>query len=220
MIARYEFCPKVYAFLCRHHRPGRIGFVGSTDSVGMAIREAQKRITLHGEASRWSHVFLMGEVRLDGEPYIFESDLEPDFERVQVRNGAQESRLRKWAATAVEFAAVMEVPQVAGKVNDLLAAALRFVYEEHLSYPVAQLVGTWLHIVAARVWKPNPFEDAKALYCSSFVRHLFLQVGIDLVPGDIHLSNTAPEHLWQTRIPVRRFMWRRRASRSSPGDGT
>lgn len=210
MIAKFEFCPEVFEFLASHHAPGRIGFVGATDPVGMAIREAQKRITLDGTPSRWSHVFLMGEVRRDGEPYIFESDLEPDLDRPQIRNGAQESRLRKWAATAVDHAAVLDLADTEHLVPALMSAALQFVYGEPVSYPIIQLVGTWLQIISARVWRANPFEDTKALYCSSFVRHLLREVGIDPVPAHIHLSNTAPEHLWQTPLAASRFVWRRR----------
>jgi len=210
MIAKAEFCPELFDFFVSHHRPGRIGFVGASDTVGTAIRDAQRQLTLDGAPSRWSHVFLMGDTRADGEPYIFESDLEPDFERHQVRNGAQESRLRKWAADAVEHAAVVEIAEVGDRVPALMAATLSFVYGQQAAYPVMQLVGTWWQIISARVWRANPFEDAKALYCSSFVRHCFLEVGVDLVDERIHLSNTAPEHLWQTSRLTECLTWRRR----------
>ncbi|MBN1424608.1 hypothetical protein JXA88_08630 [Candidatus Fermentibacteria bacterium] len=212
MISKAELCPELFEFFTRHHRPGRIGFVGTTDAVGTAIRDAQSRITLDGTPSRWSHVFLMGEERADGEIYIFESDLEPDFDRPQFRNGAQESRLRKWSVDAVEHAAVLEISGAEDRVSALQAAALQFVYGQQVAYPIMQLVGTWWQIVAARVWRANPFQEATALYCSSFVRHCFDEVGIRLTPNHIHLSNTAPEHLWQTTQAAERYAWRRRES--------
>ncbi len=210
MISKSEFSPEVWTFFVSHFRPGRIGFVGLDDMVGMAIREAQRRLTLDGTPSRWSHVFLMGEKRVDGELYIFESDLEPDLERPQFRNGAQESRLKKWCVEAVEHAAVIDVLEEDSLRNDLVAGALDFVYGAHVAYPIAQLVGTWWQIIAARLWRANPFEDATALYCSSFVRHCLRKVGVDPVSEGIHLSNTAPEHLWQTSRATTCHAWRRR----------
>jgi hypothetical protein len=210
MIGGSEFAHELLDFFTAHHQPGRIGFVGTVDGVGSAIRDAQRRLTLDGTPSRWSHVFLMGEKRMDDEIYLFESDLEPDFGRPQFRNGAQESRLSKWSVNKVEHAAVMEVREAKDRIPKLLATALDFVYGQQMSYPIMQLVGTWWQIVAARVWRANPFEDARALYCSSFVRHCFQEVNIELVPGGTHLSNTAPEHLWQTRLETDRCVWRRR----------
>jgi hypothetical protein len=152
----------------------------------------------------------MGEVRADGEPYIFESDLEPDIDRPQFKNGAQENRLSKWAVGLVEHAAVLDLGIPEEKIPGLLAAALRLVHEQSLSYPIIQLVGAWWQIVRARVWKANPFDDAKAMYCSSFVRHCYREVGLDLLPDTVHLSNTAPEHLWQSSHVKERFTWRRK----------
>ena len=97
-----ELNEELFSFLSSHHEPGRFCLVGADDIVGAAIREAQRSLTMDAQASKWSHAFLMGEVRADGQPYIFESDLDPDFERPQVRNGAQENRLSKWALGQIE----------------------------------------------------------------------------------------------------------------------
>lgn len=205
-----ERSEELLAFFKEHHKEGRIGLVGTDDLVGAAIRDAQSSITIDTLPSKWSHAFLMGEIRADGEPYIFESDLEPDIDRPQLRNGAQESRLSKWAVVSVEHAAVLDLGLSAEVFPRLLAAALRLVHEQSLSYPIIQLVGTWWQIVRARVWKANPFDDAMAMYCSSFVRHCYQEAGLDPVPTSIHLSNTAPEHLWQSSHTKERFTWRRK----------
>ena len=201
---------ELLAFLKNHHRVGRIGLLGTDDIVGAAIRDAQSSITIDTLPSKWSHAFLMAEIRADGEPYIFESDLEPDIDRPQFKNGAQENRLSKWAVASVEYAAVLDLGLSQETIPRLLAAALRLVHEQSLSYPIIQLVGAWWQIVRARMWKANPFDDAKAMYCSSFVRHCYREAGIDPVSSSIHLSNTAPEHLWQSSRIKERFMWRRK----------
>jgi len=195
------------AFFLRHFRPGRIGLVGTDDFIGEAIREAQRTLTLDGRDSKWSHAFLMGERRVDGNFYIFESDLEPDFERPQVKNGAQESPLAKWTVEEVKYAAVLDMGIEDDAIPALLSTALTFVHEREIAYSISQLVGTWLQIIRAQIWRPNPFEDMKALYCSSFVRYCYQSIGRDIVGQDIHLSNTAPEHLWQSSSIVDRQRW-------------
>ena len=71
-------------FFTEHYKPGIIGIVGTKHTIGMAIREAQKAVTVDGEHSLWSHCFIFGDLRLDRRgpggkksksPYIFESDL-------------------------------------------------------------------------------------------------------------------------------------------------
>ena len=71
-------------FFTEHYKPGTIGVVGTKHTLGMAIREAQKRIPPDGKPSPWSHAFIFGDMRLDRRgpagkvsrsPYIFESNL-------------------------------------------------------------------------------------------------------------------------------------------------
>jgi hypothetical protein len=45
-------------FFTEHYRPGIIGVVGTKHTIGMAIREAEKKITPDGKASLWSHSFI------------------------------------------------------------------------------------------------------------------------------------------------------------------
>jgi hypothetical protein len=52
-------------FFTEHYKPGIIGIVGTKHAIGMAIREAQKAVTVDGEASLWSHCFIFGDLRLD-----------------------------------------------------------------------------------------------------------------------------------------------------------
>jgi len=52
-------------FFTEHYKPGIIGIVGTKHTIGMAIREAQRKITVNGKASLWSHCFIFGDLRLD-----------------------------------------------------------------------------------------------------------------------------------------------------------
>ena len=55
-----ELNPKLLGFFTTHYKPGAIGMVGTKGTFGMAIREAQSAVTADGEASLWSHCFILG----------------------------------------------------------------------------------------------------------------------------------------------------------------
>ncbi len=96
---------KLLKFFTEHYKLGKIGLIGTDDTIGIAIREAQRAVTADGKASLWSHCFIFGELRLDRRgsggtntksPYIFESDLKVNLFKPQLRNGAQENWIGKW----------------------------------------------------------------------------------------------------------------------------
>jgi hypothetical protein len=108
---------KLLEFFTQHYKPGIIGIVGTTGTIGMAIREAQRMVTVDRKASLWSHCFIFEDLRLDrrGEggaktksPYIFESDLKVNAFKPQLRNGAQENWIGKYCRGKVENAAVID----------------------------------------------------------------------------------------------------------------
>ena len=174
----------------------------------MAIREAQRPITLDGKASLWSHSFLFGELRLDRRgpgatksrsPYLFESDLKINLIKPQIRNGAQENWFGKWCTVKVENAAVIDFILSEDEKNDVLAAALQRV-DEQVLYPIQELLGTWWSIIMNHQWLPNPVDDPHAMYCSSFVRHCYKEAGRDCIGPEVSLSNTTPEHIAQAGL--------------------
>ena len=102
---------KLLEFFATNYKPGIIGIIGTKGTIGMAIREAQKGVTTDGEASLWSHCFILGDLRLDRRgsggaksksPYIFESDLKVNVFKPQLRNGAQENWIGKYCREKVE----------------------------------------------------------------------------------------------------------------------
>src|SRR4030042_691919 len=121
-------------FFTKNYKPGLIGFVGTKDTIGLAIREAQRAVTKDGKASLWSHCFIFGELRLDRRgpegarresPYIFESDLHVDLFKSQLRNGAQENWIGKHCRERVENAAVIDFGLSEDQRNNILAMALQ-----------------------------------------------------------------------------------------------
>ena len=194
---------RLLKFFTQHHKPGIIGLVGSNDTIGQAIREAQKPVTGNKKPSPWSHCFLLGELRPDrrgpgntrcDSPYLFESDLKIKLFKPQLRNGAQESWIGKWCGPTVENAALIDFGLSEGEKDDVLATALQLV-DEQVLYPIQELLGTWWAIIARRQWLENPFNDPHAMYCSSFVRHCYQEAGRDFLGTEISVSNTTPEDI-------------------------
>ena len=191
-------------FFTVNYQRGRVALVGTSDSIGEAIRISQNRLTPNRKPSLWSHAFIIGEMRPDRRdpghqhrsPYLFESDLHIDPLHAQLRNGAQENWIGKWCQDDVEHAAIIDFDLSESNQDTVLGTALQLC-DEQMEYPVLELLGTWLAIITGRVWAPNPFDDPHKMYCSAFVRYCYQQAGRDFLRGDIALSNTAPEHIAQ-----------------------
>ena len=195
-------------FFSADYRPGLIGLVGTSDALGLAIREAQSLTTVDRKPSLWSHCFILGDMRLDmrgpggtmtRSPYIFESDLEAKLFKPQVRNGAQENWIGKWCAGKVEHAAIIDFGLSDGERESVLANALQLV-DEQVLYPIQELLGTWLAIIAGKQWLPNLVDDPHAMYCSAFVRYCYKQAGRDFLGARIAVSNTTPEDVAKAGI--------------------
>jgi UDP-2,3-diacylglucosamine pyrophosphatase LpxH len=192
-------------FFSDHYKPGLVGLVGTRDFVGIAIREAQRPVTKGGASSLWSHAFILGDMRFDRRgpkrsvtetPYLFESDLRVQVTQPQIRNGAQENWVGKWCNGSVENAAIIDFQLSPEQTQLVLATALQLIDEQEAAvYPVKELIGTWIAIITQRRWLPNPFDDPRAMYCSSFVRHCYRESGRDFLDASVSVSNTTPEDI-------------------------
>ena len=198
-----EVNPNLLQFFMQHYRPGAIALVGTNDTIGIAIREAQRAVTLDHGASLWSHCFILGDLRLDRRgpdnslirsPYLFESDLKVNAFKPQLRNGAQENWLEKWCKEGVENAAVIDLGLSDDERDKVLGTALQLV-DEQVLYPIQELLGTWWAIITKSQWRENPVDDRHAMYCSSFVRYCYREAGRDFLDGSVSVSNTTPEDI-------------------------
>lgn len=199
---------KLLNFFSSNYKPGLIALVGTNDTIGMAIREAQSLVTKNNKPSLWSHSFLLGDRRLDRHGpnsnamesiYIFESDLKVNLFKPQVRNGAQENWIGKWCYEKVEHAALIDFGLSQDESNNVLATALELV-DEQVLYPIQELLGTWWTIITGKQWLPNPLNDPHAMYCSAFVRYCYKEAGKDFLGNEINVSNTTPEDIARTGI--------------------
>jgi hypothetical protein len=199
---------RLLQFFNVQYKPGIIGLVGTKDTIGLAIRDAQKAVTPGGRASFWSHCFIIGDLRFDRHgpgntmsrsPYIFESDLEVNLSKPQIRNGAQENWVGKWCKEEVENAAIIDFELSEDEKDNVLATALQLV-DEQVLYPIQELLGTWLAIVMKKLRLRNPLYDPRAMFCSAFVRHCYKEAGKDFIGREVSVSNTTPEHIAQAGI--------------------
>jgi hypothetical protein len=200
-----ELNSKLLEFFTSNYKPGIIGVVGTKGTIGMAIREAQSAVTTDKSPSLWSHCFIFGDLRLDRRgaggsksksPYIYESDINVNLLKVQLRNGAQENWIGKWCKGRVENAALIDFGLSEDQKDDILATALQLV-DEQVLYPIQELLGTWWAIIAKKQWLPNPVDDPHAMYCSAFTRYCYKEAGRDFIGREISVSNTTPEDIAQ-----------------------
>jgi len=200
--------PRLLEFFTTNYKPGIIGIVGTKDTIGIAIREAQSAVTVNKKPSLWSHCFIFGELRFDRRgaggtksksPYLFESDLNINLFEPQLRNGAQENWIGKWCKEKVENAAVIDFGLSENEKDEVLATALQLV-DVQLSYPIHELFGTWWAIITKKQWLPNPFDDPHAMYCSAFARYCYKEAGKDFIGPEVSVSNTTPEDIAQAGI--------------------
>ncbi len=187
--------PKLREFFLKHRAPARVGFVGESNWIGKAIREAQRPLCVTGQASRWSHVFLIGE-----DQTLLESDI-----KTGAHSGAQENPIEKWCVDDIDQAAVFDFGLTIAQSKLVLAAARKLVADQ-MSYDVAGLVSTWMAIVTQRTWKENPAHTANSMYCSAFVRYCYRKAKRDFCGKNLALSHTAPEHLSQAK-PLHAYYW-------------
>ena len=182
-------------FLKRYGKPGRVGLVGGTAPIDLGIRFAQRHLHPEKKHSLWSHALIFQGERLDGEPWVIESDLE--IGKGQLRNGVQENRADKYAdEKAYPHLAVLDFDLGAEDVRKMLTAGLDLLVRR-TRYALGGTLKTYWALLQKRLEED---EEKDETYCSSFVRTLYRHVGIDLVPG-VAVRHTAPEHLAQTRVP-------------------
>ena len=200
-------------FFTSNYGRGRVALIGASDWIGKAIRAGQSKLTPDGKPSLWSHAFIIGEMRPDRRdsgkqhcsPYLFESDLHAVPAHGQLRNGARENWIGKWCQDDIEHAAILDFALSEPEQDIVLGTALQLC-DEQMEYAILDLVGTWLAIITQRVWAENPFHDPHKMYCSAFVRYCYREAGKDFLGGNVALSNTAPEHIGQSK-PVFKAEW-------------
>lgn len=191
-------------FFERYAAPGRIGLFGGPELINRAINRAQRHLNDDHAWSRWSHAFLFQGRRHDGHHWVIESDL--DVQRKHIRLGVQENRITKYHDDGKTTAlAILDFGLTPAQVDRVLSVALDQV-AELTKYSLREIAGT-VWALRHPSWRPreNLLARDRAFFCSSFVRHVFAEAGIDLAAG-IAKKNTAPEHLATTVLPHTKWL--------------
>jgi len=191
-------------FFERHAAPGRVCLVGGPELINRLISRAQRHLNDEHEWSRWSHAFLLQGRRHDGHHWVVESDL--DIKRKHIRLGVQENRIAKYYdGTANTSVAIFDFGLTPEQERQVLANALELV-SQGIRYSLREIAGTvWAMRHPGWCPKENLLAREQAFYCSSFVRHVFAQAGVDLAQG-ISEKNTAPEHIATSALPHTRWI--------------
>ncbi len=203
----------VLDFFVRNYAPGRIGLIGSASPLYTIIREGQSYLTKDHRPSKYNHAFILGSKRDDGHAdggiYILESDLRVSLRDWEIKNGIMESRLTKWCLDDLEYAAVLGMDLSKEDSDAIVRNALWFAYDdEHLRYPVAELIGTLWAMGTGKMEHTNVFYNKHAVQCASFVRMCYQSIGRDFIASETHPSHTTPEEISQSPLFTFRAEWK------------
>ena len=81
-------------FMEKYARPGMVGLACGDTLIDRAIARAERHVDPAGAWGRWTHAFVIGERRCDGQLWVIESDLEVHSKHIRL--GAQENRITKY----------------------------------------------------------------------------------------------------------------------------
>jgi hypothetical protein len=176
-----------------------VGLSGGDTLVDKAICRAERHLDEGKQWSCWSHAFIFEGLRVDGQQWVIESDLQ--FHRKHIQLGVQENRASKYFdETLYTTLAVLDFGLSAEQVSELLREGLELVANRE-RYSLRELVGTlWALRHPALRGRDNLLARERSLFCSAFVQHLFRKVGVDLSPG-VNAKHTTPEDISRTARP-------------------
>jgi len=191
-------------FLDMYAHPGRVGLCGGTTKVDLAIRHAQRHLHEEHRWSDWSHAFLFEGKRVDGQHWVMESDIQ--ILRKNIQLGAQENRVEKYYDEKMFPAlAVLDFGLTPPQVEQVIRQGLEHV-ANHQRYSLRELIGTLLVLRKPELRaQENKLSRERSAYCSAFVKLLYLELGLDLVPG-VTGKNTTPEDIARSPLPHTKYL--------------
>ena len=191
-------------FIERYAAPGRIGLCGGITRIDLDIRVAQRHLHAENRWSDWSHAFLFEGRRVDGQHWVMESDIQILHKNIQL--GAQENRADKYFDEKMfPTLAVLDFGLDAARVDRLLRAGLDLVADRE-KYSLRELIGTLMVLKKPELRaQENRLSQERSIYCSAFVKRLYLDAGLDLVPG-ISGKNTAPHDVANSSLPHTKYL--------------
>lgn len=199
-------------FFARYATPGRVGLAGGSTLIDRAIRKMQRTLSEQRERSHWSHAFLCSGQRIDGHPWVLESDLE--IHHKQIRLGVQENRAAKYADdSAYPNLAILDFGLSEEQVRQVMTEGLELL-SGLARYSLRELVGTLFALQRPTLrGRENLLAREGALYCSAMVQHCYSKAGIEFVRG-VMIKNTTPEDIARTPVPHTAYVLLRQAPAS------
>jgi len=191
-------------FIERYAQPGRVGLCGGATRIDSAIRLAQRHLHAERRWSDWSHAFVFEGKRIDDQHWVLESDLQ--ILRKNIQLGVQENRADKYFNEKMfPTLAVLDFSLSETQVATLLREGLERVASRE-RYSLRELIGTLLVLKQPELRaRENRLAQERSVYCSAFVRQLFHNAGMDLVPG-VAGKNTAPEDIASSPLPHVKYL--------------
>ena len=198
-------------FLEKYAKPGCIGLSGGDKLACRVIRCAERHIS-GGRWSNWSHAFLFGERRMDGNLWVIESDLQAA--KKHIRFGVQENRMDKYFdEETYAVLAVLDFNLPPDRVTELIREGLHLVAGA-TQYSIRELFGTLVALRQQQLReRENKLAREKAMYCSAMVQHLFGKVGVELCPA-VNVKHSTPEDIFQSLVPHTRYVLNREIGES------
>jgi hypothetical protein len=187
-------------FLKRYAKPGCIGLMGGSSAIDRAIRQGQRGIDGEAKSSLWSHAVIFQGERVDGEPWLIESDFEVG--KGSVRNGVQENRVDKYASEKDwPNLAVLDFGFKEREAQRVVGACLELV-ARRTNYDLSGILETYWAMMRRTMSRGREKESR---FCSAFVRAVYKHAGLDLAPG-IAIQHTLPEQVSRTTLPHIRYL--------------
>ena len=177
---------------------GKVGLVGGSHFIDQGIKKVQKKITFNNKPSLFSHVFLVGEKRIDGKWWIIESDLE--FHTKQIKLGVQENRIEKYYDEKMfPNVALLDFKLDKNKKEVIIKEALEIV-SQRAEYSMREILGVLFSFSNKNErQKENRFKKQNSFICSTFVQHCYSKIDFNLNPS-VSAKNITPEDIFQTKL--------------------
>jgi hypothetical protein len=177
-----------------------IGFVGSRDLPGVALRRAQSILRWDIRPSLWSHTFILTSDSLSASasnPVIYHVPFDTrsaDFPAPE-KNAVTKSRLEIFADPKRD--ANVALVSVSLPSDDVAKVAKRCEDPnlDRIRYNFWDTLGVWQSYFWSFGLRTNPLRDGCPIPSASFIEYCFEALALDITPGASE-RNSAPEHLW------------------------
>ncbi len=180
-----------------------VGFVGSRDLPGVALRQAQAILRWDARPSLWSHTFLLpaGEavdIARIGEAPIFHVPLDTrtaEFPEPSRNAVPRDARLSLYANPRRDANVALIALALKKEQAEKIRERCDDPNLDRLRYNFWDCLGIWQSYFWSFGLRGNPLREGAPIPAASFIEYCFEALQLDITPGASE-RNSAPEHLW------------------------